>query len=150
MNININRKKIKGFVLIIGCGRLGASLANSLSDKDMEVTIIDRNKDAFRKLSESFGGLTLVGDATDIDTLKEAQISDCGVVVCVTNNDNTNVMSAQLAKELFHVEQVISRLYDPQRECVYKEYGIETICPSVLSAQKIDGILSNAYEGVSL
>lgn len=93
-------------------------------------------------MSQSFGGLAVVGDGTDFDALNEAQIDQASVVVVVTNHDNANVMIAQIAREVFHVERVIARLYDPEREYIYHEFGIDTICPAVLSAKEIDKILS--------
>ena len=89
----------------------------------------------------SFGGLTVEGDGTDLDVLKRADISRANAVIAVTNNDNTNILIAQLAKEFYCVGRVISRLYDPERECVYRELGIDTICPAVLSANEIDKLL---------
>ncbi|MEF9962580.1 MAG: TrkA family potassium uptake protein [Erysipelotrichaceae bacterium] len=149
MNIKMINKSDELNVLIIGCGRLGATLANSLAQQNHNVTIVDKDGKAFRKLSDSFGGLTLEGNALDLAYLKEIHMEDYETIVCVTNNDNTNVMVAQIAKKIFHAKHVISRLYDPQRECVYKEYGIETICPAVLSAHKIDNIL-NRKKGCEL
>ncbi|PRR81857.1 potassium channel family protein [Clostridium vincentii] len=140
--MKLHEEKEDIYILIIGCGRLGASIANSLSNRNMNVTIIDSNKDSFRKLSPSFGGLALEGDATDIDILKEAQIEKSRVVVCVTNNDSSNIMIAQMAKKLFSIERVIARLYDPERECVYNEFGINTIFPSILSANEVDKLLA--------
>nr|WP_288824382.1 TrkA family potassium uptake protein [uncultured Clostridium sp.] len=142
MKIQINKPKNDNYTIIIGCGRLGANLANTLSDSGEDVLIIDKNKDAFRKLSPAFGGLTLNGDATDLDVLQEAQISTATAVIAVTNNDNANILVAQIARELFHIERVIARLYDPEREYVYREFGIDTICPAVLSVKEIDKILS--------
>lgn len=135
-------KKSVNYTVVIGCGRLGANLANTLSDEGGNILIIDKEKDAFRKLSSSFGGLTVIGDGTDFDVLREARIDKADVVVVVTNNDNANVMIAQIVKELFRVRRVIARLYDPERECVYREFEIDTICPAVLSAKEIDKILS--------
>ncbi|MEA5060423.1 MAG: TrkA family potassium uptake protein [Candidatus Pelethousia sp.] len=137
-----SKKKTAVYTIIIGCGRLGANLANALSDEGGNVLIMDKNKDSFRKLSQSFGGLAVVGDGTDFDALKEAQIDHASVAVVVTNNDNANVMIAQIAREVFHVERVIARLYDPEREYIYHEFGIDTICPAVLSAKEIDKILA--------
>jgi len=141
MSSHSARNGRNGYTIIIGCGRLGANLANALSDEGGNVLIMDKNKDAFRKLSPSFGGLTTVGNATDIDALQEAQMEKAETVVVVTNSDNVNVMAAQLAREVFHVREVIARLYDPERECVYQEFGIETICPAVLSIKEINKIL---------
>lgn len=130
------------YTIIVGCGRLGANLANTLSGAGGSVLIIDSNKDSFRKLSPAFSGIALAGDATHINTLHDAQIEKATAVVSVTNNDNTNVLVAQIAKELFDIRHVIARLYDPERECVYREFNIDTICPAVLSAKEIDKLLN--------
>lgn len=142
MELLMDKKADENYTIVIGCGRLRANLANTLSDEGGNVLIIDRNKDAFRKLSPSFGGLSITGDALDLDVLQEAQINKASVVVAVSNSDNTNIMVAQIARELFQVRRVIARLYDPERECVYREFGIDTICPAILSAKEIDKILS--------
>ena len=142
MSLNKGNRKRGNYTIVVGCGRLGANLANTLSDQGGDILIIDKNKEAFRKLSPSFGGLTVVGDAMDLDVLQEAQIDKASVVVAVTNNDNANIMVAQIARELFQIERVIARLYDPERECVYREFGIDTVCPAVLSAKEIGGILA--------
>lgn len=138
----MDKKSDENYTIVIGCGRLGANLANTLSDEGGNVLIIDKSKDAFRKLSPSFGGLSITGDALDLDVLQEAQINKASVVVAVTNSDNANIMVAQIARELFKIKRVIARLYDPERECVYREFGIDTICPAILSAKEIDKILS--------
>ena len=135
------RRRTKGFTIIAGCGRLGADLANTLSDDGGNVTIIDVDSDAFRKLSPSFGGIAMTGDARDISVLTDADISKAATVISVTNKDNTNIMVAQLAKEMFNIGRVIARLYDPECECVYREFSIDTICPAVLSAKEIDKLL---------
>ena len=142
MELLMDKKSDKNYTILIGCGRLGANLANTLSNEGGNVLIIDKSKDAFRKLSPSFGGLSITGDALDLDVLHEAQINKASVVVAVTNSDNANIMVAQIARELFQIKRVIARLYDPERECVYREFGIDTICPAILSAKEIDKILS--------
>ena len=134
-------KKQSSYTVIIGCGRLGANLANTLSEEGENVLILDKEKDSFRKLSSSFGGLAVEGDGTELETLKAADVQRADTVIAVTNNDNINIMIAQIAKECFSVKKVISRLFDPERECVYQELGIDTICPAVLSANEIDKIL---------
>jgi trk system potassium uptake protein TrkA len=139
-------KKHNDHNIIIGCGRLGANLANTLSNDGKSIVIIDQNKESFRKLSTSYGGITLIGNATEIAVLMEAEIDKATSVISVTNNDNTNIMVAQIAKELFHIEQVVARLYDPERECVYQEFDIKTICPAVLSTKEIDKMLAFEHE----
>lgn len=135
-------KKNRDYTIIVGCGRLGANLATTLSSAGGSVLIIDNNEDAFRKLPPYFSGISLVGDATEIFVLGEADVKNATAVVTVTNNDNTNILVAQLVKELFDIKHVIARLYDSERECVYHEFGIETICPAVLSAKEIDKLLN--------
>ena len=131
------------YVIIIGCGRLGANLANMLSNIGANVLIMDESRESFRRLDSNYGGLTVVGSGTDSDKLREAQIDRASAVIAVTNDDNTNIMIAQIARELFSVKKVIARLHDPECEVVYQELGIETICPAVLSAKEIDKMLDN-------
>lgn len=138
------RKKTTSYTIIVGCGRLGASLANTLSNEGDNVLIIDENKNSFRRLAPNFGGLSVVADGTDLDKLREAKIETASAVIAVTNNDNTNIMVAQIARDLFGVESVIARLYDPECESVYRKLGINTICPSVLSAKEIDKLLDGS------
>ena len=140
------RRKHSGYTVIIGCGRLGASLANAISDKEASVMMVDRDERAFRKLGTAYGGLTLTGDATDIAVLRSAEIERADTVVSVTNDDNTNIMVAQIARNVYHIPNVICRLYDPEREIVYKEFGIDTICPTVLSTREIDRLLGKEKE----
>ena len=129
--------------VIVGCGRLGSTLANQLSDAGKNVILIDQNEAAFRKLSPAYAGLTLTGDATNRTTLNQAELNRADHLVIVTNNDNTNIMIAQLARECFRTPQIICRLYDPQRECVYREFGIQTLCPTRLSALAIERLLAD-------
>lgn len=134
-------KKNDTYTVIIGCGRLGANLANTLSNESKNVLIMDEDGRSFRRLASNFGGLSVVGNGTDFDKLREAQIQSASAVIAVTNDDNTNIMIAQIAREVFGVERVIARLYDPECETVYQEFGIDTICPSTLSAMQIDKLL---------
>ena len=140
--MNLMQKK-NDYIIIIGCGRLGANLANTLSDDNGNVLIMDTTKDSFRRLSSDFGGLSMVGNGTDLDALHNAQIEKASAVIAVTNDDNTNIMIVQLAREMFHVSRVIARLYDPDRESVYQELGIDTICPAILSAKEVGNLLEH-------
>lgn len=107
----------------------------------MDVTIIDKDESSFRKLALSYGGLAIVGNAINVETFIEAGIEKADSVVVVTDSDNINIMTAQLIKTYFNVPNVIIRLYDPEIESVYRELGIKTVCPSVLSANKIESLL---------
>lgn len=131
----------RDYTIIIGCGRLGASLAATISGGGGNAVIIDMNIDSFRKLPPSFAGQSICGDGTEVDILGEAGIEKASAVISVTDNDNINIMVAQLAKEMYEVPRVIARLHDPERECVYDELGIDTICPAVLSEKEIDKLL---------
>lgn len=135
--------KSNELTIIIGCGRLGASIANTLSDKEKSVLIIDRDKDSFRKLSPSFGGLMITGDATHIEVLHEAQIEKATLVIAVTDNDNANIMVSQMAAELFNRENIIARLYDPERECVLDDPRINTISPVIMSIKEINKLIKS-------
>lgn len=134
-------KKNDGYTIIVGCGRLGADLANTMSESGGSIIIVDKNPEAFRKLSPSYCGIVMAGDATEMSVLNNAEIEKATAVISVTNKDNTNIMVAQLAKEMFNIGRVIARLYDPECECVYREFGIDTICPAVLSTKEIDKLL---------
>jgi len=140
-------RKGSSFAVIVGCGTLGASIANMLSDAGKGVVIIDNNPDAFSKLSDSFGGITIEGSSADIAILDEANLSAAAVLIAVTGSDNANIMAAQIAKELYGVKKVIARLYDPQREAVYREFGISTISPVVLSTREVSIILGIQSQG---
>ncbi|WP_304206512.1 potassium channel family protein [Peptostreptococcus russellii] len=134
-------KNKKNYTIVVGCGRLGAYIANSISNQSLDVTIIDKDESSFRKLALSYGGLAIVGNAINVETFIEAGIEKADSVVVVTDSDNINIMTAQLIKTYFNVPNVIIRLYDPEIESVYRELGIKTVCPSVLSANKIESLL---------
>ncbi len=136
-----NSKKKDDYTIIIGCGRVGANLANTLSNNGESVLIMDKNKDAFRRLSSNYGGLSIVGSGIEFNKLKEAQTDRATAFIAVTDDDNTNIMASQIAREVFNVERVIARLHDPDCEAVYQELGIDTICPVILSVKEIDKYL---------
>ncbi|MPM64059.1 Glutathione-regulated potassium-efflux system protein KefC [bioreactor metagenome] len=146
-------KKKTDYTVIIGCGRFGSSLANALCNGGGVVLVIDRNNDAFSKIvapSLYLGFTTLIGDATDIDVLREAQVEKATAVIVATNNDNTNIMIAQIVKELFKKERVIAKLNDTERECVYRKLGIDTISPAALFVKESCSWLSGAQEAVDV
>jgi trk system potassium uptake protein TrkA len=122
-------------VVIMGCGRVGAQLANLLDAEGHKVTILDINDQSFGRLSSNFNGTALVGDGTDSDALKKAGIEQADAFVAVTQGDNRNVMAAQIAKHVFNVKKVICRIYDPLRKDVYEAVGLEVISPTTVFAQ---------------
>ena len=118
-------------VVIVGCSRLGARLAGRLDSELHEVTVIDVDSTAFRRLPTSFSGSTVIGTGIDEDVLLSAGIDRADIFVSATNGDNRNIMAAQLAKAAFGVNLVLCRIYDPVRAQTYRSLGIETICPTV-------------------
>lgn len=129
-------------VLILGCGRVGSTLATMLDRSGHTVSVLDQSSDAFQRLSPDFGGETYVGNGVDEDILIRAGIKDADAFVAVTNGDNRNIMASQIAKEIFHVNKVMCRIYDPIREQTYRELGLVTMCPTTVGAQIFyDGLL---------
>jgi trk system potassium uptake protein TrkA len=122
------------YVIIVGCGRLGSILANRLSRQGSSVVVIDRDEAAFDKLSSGFGGFRVTGDAAELEVLRQAKIDKADCLLAATPHDNLNLMVAQVAKTIFGVPKVLARLFDPSREEMYRQFGIETICPTDLSA----------------
>lgn len=124
-------------VVIMGCGRVGGRLAGLLEEAGHDVTVLDTDSYSFRWLPSDFKGEALVGDGTDEEVLRKAGIEEADAFVSVTQGDNRNVMSAQMARHIFNVPRVVSRIYDPLREEMYHELGLETISPTKVSAQML-------------
>ena len=122
-------------IIIMGCGRVGAQLANLLDADGHHITVLDIDAHSFRRLPPSFGGTALVGDGTDEDMLRKAGIAEADAFVAVTQGDNRNVMGAQIAKNIFNVRRVICRIYDPLRKDVYEALGLEAVSPTTVFAQ---------------
>jgi trk system potassium uptake protein len=128
-------------IVILGCGRVGARLAQLLESDGHEISIIDSDPEAFDRLPETFHGQTTLGTGIDADVLKAAGIAGAGAFAAVTNFDNTNIMACQVAKEIFGVNNVLARIYDPGRGSLYNELGLETICPTTLISTTARDIL---------
>ena len=114
-------------VVVVGCGRVGSELAGTLERLGHTVAIIDKKKDAFRRLPKGFGGYRIVGFGFDRDTLEEAGVHDAGAFAAVTSGDNSNIMAARVARETFEVDRVVARIYDPRRAVIYQRLGIPTV-----------------------
>jgi len=124
-------------VIIMGCGRVGAQLAGLLDADGHDVTILDTDAYSFRRLAPTFGGTALLGNGIDEAALKRAGIEEADVFVALTQGDNRNVMAAQIAKHIFNVPRVISRIYDPLRQELYDTLGIEAFSPTTIFAQLV-------------
>jgi len=134
-------------VLILGCGRVGSTLAGLMSEDGHDVTVLDRDPEAFRRLPKGFTGRKVLGVGIDEDILRKAGLADADCFVAVTNGDNTNLMAAQIARRHFNIKRTITRVYDPIRAEVYEEFGLETICPTTISAGIIRDLLSERALG---
>lgn len=136
-------------VIILGCGRVGSTLAGDMSREGHNVAIIDKKSDSFNRIGPNFAGRTILGNGTDNEVLKRAGIEKAEAFVAVTNGDNTNIMSVQIAKVTFKVPRVIARIYDPIRACAYQQMGIETLCTTVVGARLINDYLLGKEWGMA-
>jgi len=123
------------YIIVIGCGRLGAYLANQLSSAGNAVVVIDRNERAFGNLSPEFSGFRVEGDAVESAVLRQAKLDQADLVVATTRKDNVNLMVAQVAKVVFSVPRVLARVFNPKREEIYRRLGVECICPTTVAAE---------------
>lgn len=124
-------------VVIVGCGRVGSTLARQLVAQSHSVTVIDRRKSAFQRLGDDFTGRTLTGIGFDRDVLVEAGIQEAGAVAAVTNGDNSNILVARVARENFRIERVVARIYDPKRAEVYQRLGVATVATVTWTSERV-------------
>lgn len=121
------------FIVVVGCGRLGSLLANGLSSQGHSVVVVDRRAEAFEYLSAEFSGFRVVGDAVESATLRKARVADADCLIAAAEEDNVNLMVAQVAKDVFHVKRVMARVAEPAREMAYRQFNIETVSPTSLA-----------------
>lgn len=134
------------YVIIVGCGRVGSELAKLLSSEGHDVVVIDKNPASFERLGGTFNGLTAVGNGFDLNLLKQVGIEKADAFCAVTNGDNTNLVSAQVAKRIFKVPKVIARVYDPQRAHIYSALGLDVISGTILFAAMLrDKIIESRF-----
>ena len=132
-------------VVIMGCGRVGSLLAAQLHREGHEVGIIDMSQKSFQRLPDDFRGLAVIGTGIDEDVLRAAGIEGADAFVAVTEGDNRNIMAAQVAREIFGVPEVVARIYDPGREAIYRELGLDTICPTTVVCSLIQDRLASRF-----
>ena len=125
--------------VIVGCGRVGAALAEAFDNEGNEVVVLDISTRAFDRLSEEFKGQALRGDGTDEDVLRRAGAEGADVFLALTEGDNRNVMAAQVAMEKLAVGKAVAKINDPVRAAAYAELGIATVCRTTMLT---DAILS--------
>ena len=135
-------------IVIVGCGRVGASVAEAYDQSGHQVLVIDSSTAAFDRLPSSFGGTAIRGDGTDEDVLKRAGAEGADVFLALTEGDNRNVMAAQLAAEELGIDRVIAKINDPLRAKAYAELGIATLCRTGLMVDAVDHYLGFPTSGL--
>jgi trk system potassium uptake protein TrkA len=128
-------------VVIMGCGRVGARMAGHLASTGHDVTIIDLDSRAFRRLPADYEGRKITGNAINSKVLERSGILDADAFVAVTQGDNRNYMASQIAKELYRVPNVLCRIYDPIRQEMFDEPGLRTFSPTSVGANAMLGML---------
>jgi trk system potassium uptake protein TrkA len=124
-------------VVIVGCGRVGSTLALSLISSGHSVAVVDRKSDAFFRLRDNFAGQTITGIGFDRDVLEQAGIKKASAVAAVTNGDNSNILVARVARESFGIENVVARISDPKRAEIYERLGIATVATVKWTSDRI-------------
>jgi len=124
-------------VVITGCGQVGAQLAEMLSLDGHDVAVIDRDGTSFNRLSKTFSGEAIEGFAFDVDTLQRAGIEEAQAFASVTNYDNTNLMTAEVVKQIFNVPKVVARLFNPDKEETFQALGLDYVCGTEIMAQTL-------------
>jgi trk system potassium uptake protein len=125
------------YVIVVGCGDVGAQLASLLSIEGHDVAIIDKNPDAFKRLGTAFNGVTVTGYGFDEDILREAGIDQCEAFAAVTNQDNANMMACEMASKIYKVPHVVARLYNAERETDLLQLGLDFICATTMVARSV-------------
>jgi trk system potassium uptake protein TrkA len=126
--------------IIVGCGRTGSLLAQTLEDEGHEVSVIDRLPESFARLN-GFKGDRILGNGADVEVLRQAGIDNADLFAAVTEKDNTNLMSAQIAKGIFGVKRVACRVYDPRLATIYADLGLDTVSITTIGARMLSNIL---------
>ena len=114
-------------VIVVGCGRVGRELAMALGCDGHTVSVIDKDRNAFHELPEAFTGKAIVGFGFDREHLEQAGIQEAGALAAVTNGDNSNILTARIARMTYEVPHVVARIYDPRRAVIYRQLGIATV-----------------------
>ena len=128
-------------VIIGGCGRVGAHLATKIAFERHEVVVIDKDPLAFKRLGKSFDGTTIRGMVFDREVLEKAGMNRCDSYVAVTSGDNSNVVSATIAREIYRIPKVVARIFDPRRAEIYRRLGIQTVSSVTWAANEISNLV---------
>lgn len=137
-------------ILVVGCGRLGSTLADLLDKEGHDVAVIDSLEENLIRLPEDFSGVKVTGMPMDQSVLQAAGVENCDAVAVVTPDDNLNITVAQIVRSFFGVENVVARISDPRRESVFHRFGLRTVCPTNLAADAINTVLTCPWEPVQM
>jgi trk system potassium uptake protein TrkA len=125
-------------IVLVGCGRVGSGLAQALEAQGHSVAIIDKTRRAFRRLPPHFGGITVEGSGFDREALEEAEIARADALAAVTSGDNSNVLTARIARETYGIQRVVARIYDPRRAEIYQRLGIPTVATVTWTVDQVE------------
>jgi trk system potassium uptake protein TrkA len=131
------------YAIVVGCGGMGALVAQTLAVDGFDVAVVDRDPEAFKILGSGFDGVTLVGTGIDTDILKQAGADRADALAALTEDDNVNLMVAQLAEKVFHIPRVMARNNEPTKRTVFLKMGIQTVTPKELGALQAKAFLSS-------
>lgn len=124
-------------VIVVGCGRVGSELAVNLEQGGHSVAVIDKNRNAFRRLPERWAGRAVLGFGFDRDHLEQAGVKEAQALAAVTSGDNSNVLTARIARETFQIPHVVARIYDPRRAVIYQKLGIATVATVTWTTEQV-------------
>jgi trk system potassium uptake protein TrkA len=138
-------------IIIVGCGRVGVELALSVSRQGYALAVVDQNPRAFDRLGPDFHGRTVQGEAFDREVLQRAGIETAHAFAAVTASDSANIVAARIARDIYHVEHVVARVYNPRRAPIYEKLGLQTVASSSWGAKRIEQlILHSGWQSVNI
>ena len=132
------------YIIIIGCGTLGSTLANRLSKSGHSLVVIDQKESSFKNLDDGYSGFIIHGSANEFFIISQAKVDKADVVLALTDDDNLNIMLSQICTKLYNVPRVIARVNNPNNSSVFSKLGVEAICPALLGCDALETLLSGA------
>lgn len=128
-------------ILVVGCGKVGSQLAGVLSREGHDVSVVDRSEENLDMLPSDYVGFRTCGIPIDQDVLRHAGIESCDALAAVSPDDNVNIMVSEVARNIFHVDTVLARIYDPAKEEIFSDLGLHTVCPTNLTVSAVHSAL---------
>jgi trk system potassium uptake protein TrkA len=135
---------ISKYIIIIGCGTLGSTLANRLSGSGHSIVVVDHSEVSFEQLGSEFSGFKIHGDANEFFVLRQAKVDKAEIVLALTDDDNLNIMLSQICRQIYKIPEVIARVNKPGAAELFAKLGIKTICPTLLAVDRFLDILGSA------